>query len=143
MSKQMGRPPKKLNDASSTLRTRIYSGVWKPGDLLPGEVELSRDLNISRMTLRSALASIEKDGLITRIQGKGTFVKSSPKTVKPLNKTLAILVYWSGEALNTDSYTNQLSMGMQAALQDSGFSGSTYSVPQGENLIDFIRKNPR
>ncbi|NMB12108.1 MAG: GntR family transcriptional regulator [Firmicutes bacterium] len=46
------------------------------GDQLPSEEQLSKDLNVSRPTVREALQTLEKRGIVTRQQGKGTFVTS-------------------------------------------------------------------
>lgn len=53
---------------------RIDSGEWKPGDRLPSESELGSRFGISRTTVRQALGELTSLGLLTRIQGKGTFV---------------------------------------------------------------------
>lgn len=53
---------------------RITSGTWKPGAGIPNEVELSRELGVSVGTVRKALDVMEQEHLITRRQGRGTFV---------------------------------------------------------------------
>jgi GntR family transcriptional regulator len=65
----------------SILRQRILSGGLPFGGPLPSEEALGHEYNVSRITVRQALASLEKDGLIFRKRGKGTFVK---KRVPPL-----------------------------------------------------------
>ncbi len=55
-------------------KARIRAGEWAPGDRLPPERELCRDLQVSRATLRQALAELEERGLISRHRGRGTFV---------------------------------------------------------------------
>ena len=49
-----------------------------PSQLVPSENELSKTYGISRMTARSVLMTLVKEGLIYRVQGKGTYV-SQPK----------------------------------------------------------------
>lgn len=57
---------------------RIESGELKPGDRLPPERELSRQLGVNRLTLRQALGVLKDRGLIVQRQGSGTFV-ATPK----------------------------------------------------------------
>jgi GntR family transcriptional repressor for pyruvate dehydrogenase complex len=52
----------------------ILQGVLRPGDRLPAERELSETLDVSRPTLREALADLEQRGLIATRPGGGTFV---------------------------------------------------------------------
>ncbi|NBE93564.1 GntR family transcriptional regulator [Nonomuraea sp. KC401] len=54
----------------------ISSGELAPGDRLPGERELAGRLGVSRMTLRQALATLERDGVLVRVPGRagGAFV---------------------------------------------------------------------
>ncbi|NRQ34361.1 GntR family transcriptional regulator [Nonomuraea sp. NN258] len=54
----------------------ISSGALAPGERLPGERELAADLGVSRMTLRQALATLERDGVLVRLPGRsgGAFV---------------------------------------------------------------------
>lgn len=53
---------------------RIVAGAWKPGAAIPNEIELSRELGISVGTVRKALDEMEGEQLISRRQGRGTFV---------------------------------------------------------------------
>jgi GntR family transcriptional regulator len=52
----------------------IAAGSWKPGAAIPNEIELSRELGISVGTVRKALDEMESERLISRRQGRGTFV---------------------------------------------------------------------
>jgi GntR family transcriptional regulator len=57
-----------------TLIERIVAGSWKPGTAIPNEIDLSRELGISVGTVRKALDEMEAERLISRRQGRGTFV---------------------------------------------------------------------
>jgi DNA-binding GntR family transcriptional regulator len=66
------------------LASQIEQGTLPPGHRLPPERELAARLGVSRMTFRQAMGRLERRGLITRIQGRGTFV-SEPKLVHQAN----------------------------------------------------------
>jgi GntR family transcriptional regulator len=53
---------------------RIATGDWKPGDAIPNESNLAREFGVSAGTMRKALDLMEAERLLTRRQGRGTFV---------------------------------------------------------------------
>lgn len=59
---------------AEALREAAEKEGWKDNYRLPGEKELSQQLGVSRATVREALSALEKDGLIQRRQGVGTFL---------------------------------------------------------------------
>lgn len=60
--------------AENLLRKLIESEEYKNGKLLPNEIELSEQLNISRNTLRQAISKLVFEGLLDRKKGVGTKV---------------------------------------------------------------------
>ena len=56
------------------LRNNILSKQLEKGHKLPTEEELCKAYNVSRSTVRAAFHELEKEGLIGRVRGKGTFV---------------------------------------------------------------------
>jgi len=72
----MAQPGRKraVEQAADRLRRDILGGAYTPGDNLPGERELSGQLGVSRLTLRSALAQLEGQGLIKAVHGSGNLV---------------------------------------------------------------------
>ena len=60
------------------LRNNIANGVWAENERIPSECALSEAYGLSRMTVRAVITQLTRDGLLYRVQGKGTFV-ASPK----------------------------------------------------------------
>jgi GntR family transcriptional regulator, arabinose operon transcriptional repressor len=77
---------------SSSKRTPIYQqirayllqgireGKWKPGDRLPSEMDLAREFGGSRITVKQALSILIEEGIVYRIQGRGTYVTENVST---------------------------------------------------------------
>ncbi|TFE25194.1 GntR family transcriptional regulator [Cohnella luojiensis] len=57
------------------LRDRIARGEYIPNQQLPTEVELAEQFDVSRITSKRALIELEREGLIYRRRGSGSFVK--------------------------------------------------------------------
>lgn len=53
---------------------RLIGGHWKPGDLLPSEIQLAGELGVSQGTVRKALDEMTAGNLLVRRQGRGTYV---------------------------------------------------------------------
>jgi len=54
----------------------MQSGEWKPGELIPSEVELANRFKVSQGTVRKAIDELAAENLVMRRQGKGTFVST-------------------------------------------------------------------
>lgn len=77
------------------LRTRILDGSYPPLSRMPSEAELGKAHGVSRITVRQALGDLQKEGLIFKIHGKGTFV-ARPKAFQNVS-TLQGLAESMGE----------------------------------------------
>ncbi|WP_342363813.1 GntR family transcriptional regulator [Terrarubrum flagellatum] len=93
----------RLDERSSTplylqladlLRTCISQGQIKVGDALPAEREISQASGISRVTVRKALDTLLKEGLLSRRQGSGTYI--APRIEQPA----AVLAGFSADMAN-------------------------------------------
>jgi DNA-binding FadR family transcriptional regulator len=58
------------------LRKDIINSVYPSGSYLPTEIELTKHFGTSRLTVRSALQELAKEGLIEISQGRGSIVKN-------------------------------------------------------------------
>jgi GntR family transcriptional regulator/GntR family frlABCD operon transcriptional regulator len=63
------------------LRRHILSGAYEEGSLLPSENELCALHGLTRPTVRQALESLVKEGLIIKRQGKGSIVRKPPQSI--------------------------------------------------------------
>jgi len=69
------------------LRSEIEAGQFAPGDLLPTEAQLCGRFGVSRITIGKALTALERDLLIVRRQGVGTFVAD----IRPPGKSVTLV----------------------------------------------------
>ena len=74
MSKLVNKENSVYEKLKAFFKEKIVSGELLPGDKIWPEVRLAADFNVSRTTMRRALAGLEQEGLILRFPGKGTFV---------------------------------------------------------------------
>ena len=86
---------------------RIESGHLKPGDVVDSERELARIHGVSLMTARHALAGLEREGMVVRRRGAGTFI-APPKI--HFNKLMSYTEQMSGRGLNLSSKVLSLNL---------------------------------
>ena len=68
------RMPQLYDQIAARLRGEIASGVLAPGTRLPSERDLARALEVSRPSVREAIAALKNDGLVETRAGAGTYV---------------------------------------------------------------------
>lgn len=73
------------------IRQRITSGEYPPGTQIPPENQLSKEMGVSRVTLREALRGLVREKVLVSVQGKGTFVAQHPPTGLPAMKFTGFL----------------------------------------------------
>jgi GntR family transcriptional regulator len=65
------------------LKDSIEKGNWTPGDKIPSENQLMVQFSVSRNTAKKAIEELVQEGILYRIQGKGTYV-AKPKLQQSL-----------------------------------------------------------
>ncbi|MFA6714106.1 MAG: GntR family transcriptional regulator [Victivallales bacterium] len=75
----------KKEKLKESLNFQILSGNLKTGDRIPSERLLGQMNNLSRVTVRNALAELEKEGIIEKRGRKGIFVCGKPVPPSPVN----------------------------------------------------------
>ena len=63
------------------MKENIANGSWKTGEMIPSENVLTRELEVSRASVRAAIQQFIALGIMESRRGKGTFLKSDNLTV--------------------------------------------------------------
>jgi GntR family transcriptional regulator len=79
---------------AEVIRGRIKDGLIRTGDALPSERELSDAARISRVTVRKAIDTLLREGLLSRKHGSGTYI--APRIEQPA----ALLAGFSADMIN-------------------------------------------
>lgn len=58
------------------LTQSLVAGEWKPGEVIPSEMELAARFRVSQGTVRKAIDELASENILMRRQGKGTYVAS-------------------------------------------------------------------
>ncbi|WP_437058759.1 GntR family transcriptional regulator [Streptomyces sp. enrichment culture] len=69
------------HDIADDLRQQITAGRILPSERLPSEAVLADRYRVSTVTLRRALAVLQREGLVEKIHGKGNFIRSSHRKI--------------------------------------------------------------
>lgn len=80
------------------LRHRVLDGTYPPHSQMPSESQMMASFGVSRITIRQALGDLQKEGLIFKVAGKGSFV-SKPKAFQNLSRLQGF-----GEAMGASGY---------------------------------------
>lgn len=73
-------PAKLYHSLGQLIRSKIQSGEWVIGGKIPSERMLMQAFSVSRATVRQAVDILIKEGILYRVQGKGTF--AAPPKIK-------------------------------------------------------------
>jgi GntR family transcriptional regulator len=106
-----------------SLAERIRKGELKPGSKIAGERELSAVYRVSRMTARQALSTLEREGLIHRRRGGGTYV-AEPKIEQEVSRLR--------------SFTEQM---QRSGLRPGARLLFKEEVPAGQRLAESLQIN--
>ena len=69
------------------IKSKIASGEWTEDMRIPTDVEFSKQFGCSRITVTTALRELVQDGIVYRVQGKGTFVSKQAKARQLYNNS--------------------------------------------------------
>lgn len=115
------------------LRSQILAGTFGVHERMPSESELMRRYDVSRITVRQALGELQKERVIFRVPGKGSFV-AAPKPFQELGRLQGF-----AEAMARHGYeTWNRVLGIRVLAADDLLAGRL-GVEEGEALTEIRR----
>jgi GntR family transcriptional regulator len=117
------------------LAEAVRVGDLKPGDRLPSERQLAERLQVSRMTLRQALDSLARRGLVTRAVGRrgGTFV-AEPKIERDLSAVSGLT-----QQLRRQGHRAGASVVSAETIRAGRSAAEALAVPEGARVYEIVR----
>src|SRR5205085_2878812 len=124
---RLDRPPCLTTRVEQMLRQAIAEGRFPDGKL-PTEVELAKQLGVSRATVRLAAENLQREGLLVKIRRKGTFLKAPrmPDTIEAAPPTALgyLQASYPTEHGQEEAVSRQVSALMvQGALEEASAAG--------------------
>jgi GntR family transcriptional regulator, arabinose operon transcriptional repressor len=123
------------------LAEKISRGEYAPGDKIPTELELSRKFNASRPTVSKALRQLQREGLVSRRQGAGSFVCETETDSK--SRKIGLLASIASKTLENGIFGSFITE-MSHYGSERGFSLLVNSVPPDSDmkiLKEYARRN--
>jgi GntR family transcriptional regulator len=115
----------------NAIRKRIEGAQLNPGDAVASERELAKSHKVSLMTARHALAGLEREGLVERRRGAGTFV-AAPKI--HFNKLMSYTEHMSSRGLVPRSRVL-----MAKIIDDEQEVAARLGLPAASRLVKIVR----
>lgn len=117
------------------LRSRILQGRYPPEERMPSEDRLAGELNVSRATIRTALAALSKEELVSRRQGDGTY-----PTLRTLEVNVRSREVWNIERqIQASGRTPSIQVLEQSTRPATAEERAGLDLPAGEEVIAIRR----
>jgi GntR family transcriptional regulator, arabinose operon transcriptional repressor len=117
-------------------REQIMDGSLPVGARLPPELELAQQHRISRNTVRQAMSTLVHEGLLERVQGRGTFVRQDARLSTAVEKRIGVTLTYSGDQLNME-----LLIGIDQAAKGRGYQVSfSYSEERATQQVRDVER---
>lgn len=115
------------------MKQRIINLEWEAGTRIPTETELIEEFNVSRTTVREAVDHLVHEGLLEKLQGRGTFVLR-----QPLEVPLGPLTGFAEEVLERGQVPSAIFLSTELA-RDFFYEAHQLRVPHEEAVLRIER----
>ena len=115
------------------IRQRILNGSYKPLSQMPSEAQMMEKFSVSRITIRQALGDLQKEGLIFKVPGKGSFV-AKPKAFQNLSRLQGF-----GEAMGPSGYETYSKVISMRQIPATDLVNRRLNLTSGSEVIEIQR----
>jgi DNA-binding transcriptional regulator YhcF (GntR family) len=112
------------------LRARIHAGALTPGERLPALRDLAEGLGVNSNTIRAVYQRLEHEGLLSSLQGSGTFVTAGPREGSAAGAIAAAAAH---EARETGVDPREVAAALYVTQTEAPAAGAGVSVVEGED----------
>jgi GntR family transcriptional regulator len=116
-----------------TIRRRVLDGSYAPLTQMPSESQMMEAFGVSRITVRLALADLQREGLIFKVAGKGSFV-AKPKAFQSLSRLQGF-----GEAMAPAGYETYSQVLSAKAVRADEVVAERLRCRPGERVFEIQR----
>ncbi|MDC7337198.1 GntR family transcriptional regulator [Streptomyces lydicus] len=138
---EIQRPGALYQQVAAEIRSGITAGEYKPGAPLPSESQLIDRYQVSRPTVRKAIAALRAEGLIEVIHGKGSYVRAIPAPAATIERTITR----SGKTFHTGHQAwHEVEAPTVYRTTTTATTGPLLGLPEGEALfaVDRLLSDP-
>ena len=115
------------------VRRRVLDGTYAPHSQMPSESQMMEAFSVSRITIRQALGDLQKEGLIFKVAGKGSFV-AKPKAFQSLSRLQGF-----GEAMTPSGYETFSQVLSTKRMKASEVVANRLALPIGAPVFEIQR----
>lgn len=108
---------------------QITSGKWPPHSQIPSENDLVAQYNVSRMTVNRALRELSDSGVVSRVQGVGSFV-ALPKVDSPMFEVRSIR-----DEIHARGQVHVVNVLVRELVAARAVTTRRFDLPVGSNLF--------
>lgn len=126
-------PASLYSQVRESLRERIVDGSFAPHSRLPAESEMGVIFGVSRITIRQALSDLQKEGVIFKVPGKGTFV-SKPRAYQELAQLEGF-----GEAMSRNGHEIFNHVISHSSVRALAKIAASLQLPEGATVTEVKR----
>lgn len=123
------------DDVRDALLRSIRSMDLSRSSKLPPESELGAKLGVSRITIRRALSDLENDGIVVRLQGRGTYVNRSALQIKvDLSRMKEF-----GQVIRQSGHSSSCELLSVRTAKANDVVAKALDIPEGAGVYQIIR----